>query len=346
MGSTRKFLMIGYFGYESDQLDGQTIKTRSIYELLSQKYTVKYFDTESLKTNKFKILELIYLSVIHKTIFYVADINNLSYFFPFLFIVSNLFNNTINYITVGGWLYDFINEHNKLYTKFLKRINSILVETKYLKKNLEDEGFKNVEVIPNFRILPNNYEIKINRNNSDTLKIVFMARIMYEKGIYLVLDFYNQYLENRDQFKKGIVIDFYGPLINEDKAEFMKRVKALHGINYEGALEPSEIYDTLSKYDFLVLPTFFEAEGFPGTILDAYHSGLPVITTNWKQIPEFVDNGQSGFLIDYDLEQLFNKVKALCNNEDLLLKMKKYAYQKSNAYSDVKALKILEETLS
>jgi glycosyltransferase involved in cell wall biosynthesis len=346
MNSSDKFLVIGYFGYVTNQRDGQTIKTRSIYELLNRKYTVNYFDTEVLKTNKLNILNLIYLSLIHTTIFYVGSDNNLKYYFPFLFVFSRILNNTINYITVGGWLYDFINKNPKFYTKFLKHINSILVQTKYLKGKLDNEGFENVEVIPNFRILPKNYKVKVNKNGTDTLKVVFMARIMKEKGVFLVLDFYKQYLEKKNQFSKKIVIDFYGPLINKDKKEFLKRMKYSKGINYKGVLNPSEIYHNLPEYDFLVLPTFYKGEGFPGTILDAYYSGLPVITTSWKQIPEFVDNGKSGFLIDFELNQLFDKVKTLCNDEGLLLEMKRYSHHKSKGYTEDVAWSILKKYLN
>ena len=33
----KKILVIGYFGYKSNQLDGQTIKTRNVYKLIKLK---------------------------------------------------------------------------------------------------------------------------------------------------------------------------------------------------------------------------------------------------------------------------------------------------------------------
>ena len=71
-------------------------------------------------------------------------------------------------------------------------------------------------------------------------------------------------------------------------------------IEYRGALQPSEIYTNLSKYDVMLLPTHFYTEGLPGSVVDAYISGIPVIVTEWKHSHEFVDNGKSGYIVPFD----------------------------------------------
>ncbi len=40
-----------------------------------------------------------------------------------------------------------------------------------------------------------------------------------------------------------------------------------------------------------------KVRGDPGIIIEAYSCGKPVITTNWKQIPEIVEDGRTGYLI-------------------------------------------------
>ena len=49
----RKILVLGYFGLETGKLDGQTVKTRSVYAMLQQElppsvYKLDFFDTEVL----------------------------------------------------------------------------------------------------------------------------------------------------------------------------------------------------------------------------------------------------------------------------------------------------------
>lgn len=51
----KKVLVLGYFGYLTDQLDGQTVKTRDVYRLAKEQLTdcdVEYFDTQSLQKSK------------------------------------------------------------------------------------------------------------------------------------------------------------------------------------------------------------------------------------------------------------------------------------------------------
>ncbi|MBL4710603.1 MAG: glycosyltransferase, partial [Flavobacteriales bacterium] len=59
-----------------------------------------------------------------------------------------------------------------------------------------------------------------------------------------------------------------------------------------------EILSTMKKYDVLILPTYYEGEGYPGVIIEAYSIGLPVIATQWKSLPEIVEHKKTGFLVE------------------------------------------------
>lgn len=340
-----KVLVIGYFGYKNNQLDGQTIKTRNIYEVLREKYTVSYFDTQSIKYNKLALLDLVKLCLETKNIVFVGGKNNLTYFFPLLFLIGTIKKINIVYAVVGGWLYDYLLKKPAIYTQMLKKIGSILVETQFLQENLSKLGLNNVDIIPNFRITPsytpNNYE-----ESTAVFRIVFMARITKAKGIYLLFDLVKDYLAHPDSYKKPIQIDFFGPIAQEDSNEFHRLINLYSSnVSYKGIIEPSKIYYTLPQYDVLLLPTFYEGEGFPGTIIDAYLSALPVIATNWKQIPEFIREGKTGFLIDYDLFQLIKRIKLLMSDERLLVDMKRNAFEYSSSFSSAKGLEVLSMAL-
>lgn len=342
---SNKVTVIGYFGFETNQLDGQTIKTRNVYQLLRTAYDTEFFDTQSLKNRKLNILPLLWMAFKYKNIFYLGAQNNLRYFFPLLYLISKLRRGKIVYVTVGGWLYDFLKANHPIYTYMVKNLQAVLVETEHLKVNLKSIGVERTEWIPNFRIKP---EVKVNGvgRNDHAFKVVFMARVVKEKGIFLLLDFYKSYLENTAEFNKHITLDFYGPVSDKDAESFYEGVSQLgEGVSYKGVLDPSAIYETLPDYDLLVLPTFYEGEGFPGTILDAYLCGLPVVTTNWKQIPEFVDDGGTGFLIESDVGQLTEKIQKLVNDPVLLNKLKLNAVNKSKEYSPDIALKVLAESM-
>lgn len=339
-------LIVGYFGYKTNQLDGQTIKTRNIYKALSEHQAVDIFDTEEIKGNKNSIIELLKKSYRAKKIVFIGGKNNLTYFFPVLFLLSYLKKQNLIYVVVGGWLYDYLKVKPFIYTSMLKRIRSILVETRYLQNNLASLGLHNVSMIPNFRITPP-YTLPEPSVNEDVLRLVFMARITESKGIYLLFDLIEDYMISSNQYSKSIKLDFYGPIDEKDYNKFNNLIRKYAPIaTYKGILNPDEIYSQLPKYDVLLLPTFYEGEGFPGTIIDAYLCGLPVIATRWKQIPEFIQDYKTGFLIDNTLDDLRSKVKFIMQDDNLLIQLKRNAFQYSKSYSSEQGLKILENSLS
>ena len=54
----------------------------------------------------------------------------------------------------------------------------------------------------------------------------------------------------------------------------------------------------LKDYFCLVFPTYYYGEGFAGTFIDAFFSGVPIITTNWKHNSEIIKEAKNGFLVN------------------------------------------------
>ncbi|WP_104384585.1 glycosyltransferase [Sphingobacterium sp. HMA12] len=338
----KKYLVLGYFGYKNNQIDGQTIKTREVYELLCEKKdskNVSYFDTQILQTSRLAIFNLLYQLVQADTIIYLPGQNNLKSFFPIVSFISEFLKKNIIYCVVGGWLVDFLKE-NKSIAEKLNICSAILVETDYLKTNLATQfNLNNVYLFPNFR--RQSFKPDFDKALSNTFNLVFMARIMEEKGINYIFNFADYILET--DLQNSSRIHFYGQINEKDLKVFLEKVQRYPFVEYKGVVEPSNVYSTLTNYDLLLLPTYYEGEGFPGTIIDAYISGVPVLASRWKQIPEFIDVGQTGFLFDLNNQREFNDIIIeLLKHKDTLVEMKKQAFIKSMNYSADSAWKILE----
>src|SRR5690554_5744840 len=105
----KKVLVLGYFGYETNQLDGQTIKTRSNYSLLKSKEgkhfsEVSYFDTQTFQKNSLNLLRAFRAISKTKVLYYIPARKNLKYLFPIIYIISKLYRVDVHLIAVGGWL--------------------------------------------------------------------------------------------------------------------------------------------------------------------------------------------------------------------------------------------------
>ena len=79
----------------------------------------------------------------------------------------------------------------------------------------------------------------------------------------------------------------------------------------------------------LLFPTYYDGEGFAGTLIDAMAAGVPVIASNWRYNSEIIKDGKIGFIINKNLKNELVKVLSATNrgNEmkiSCLLEAEKY----------------------
>lgn len=345
----KKIFIIGYFGYKSGRLDGQTVKTRNIRDLIEkhadESYIVRYYDTEEFRSNKFSTFNILKGCIWCDETIIIPERNSLTYIFPIVYFLSRLFRFDIIHIAIGSKQADFFRNKKwfrKRYIRMGRGIKAFLTEVSSVGKDLQDEfGFRNTGISRNFRV----HDFIPNINNcNDGLKIVFMSRVTPSKGTAMIFRI-GEFLEG--QYPGGDVsIDIYGPVTDEEES-FFENIEARRFVEYKGELAPEDIYETLSRYDLLLLPTKrYYGEGFPGAILDAYISGIPVLVSEWAYAHEFVEDEVSGFIHNADDTKAFcDTIDLLYNNKELLLERKRSAWEGSKKYSEEEAWKEIEQYL-
>lgn len=331
--------VFGYFGFVTNQLDGQTVKTRSICNLLIQKAdaNITFSDSQSFRYSLKSIIKFFKEISRCDTLIWLPAHNNLKYLFPLIWFWSKICRFDIIYIVIGGWLSSFF-ENLSFHRSKLKKIKGILLENHLAKQELHDKfGFTNLNIIPNFRATNPKPEISV---DSTKLRIVFMARINKMKGLDSIANIAPRLNPN------NTIIDFYGPIHDADKEYFMTELCQRYPfIEYRGVLQPDKIYTTLSEYDVMLFPTHYYTEGFPGSIMDAYRSAVPVIATNWKHANEFIVNEKTGFIVNFDTpeDEMVTAIEMLFHDRERLRKMKDYAYEESLRYTPETAWQILRK---
>ena len=325
------YLVFGYFGYRTNQLDGQTVKTRDLYRLFGENVSsVDYFDTQDFQYNKWSLFVLLKKLISCKTLVYLPAHNNLKYIFPVVYVLSKIFRFKILYFVIGGWLVEYI-KNKPLHRWMLKDIGGIFTETKLMSDSLySDYGFLNVKVFPNFRFISKS---PIEHHISGKLKIVFLARVNKMKGLDTMFSLAN-HVDNT-YGGNAITIDFFGPIHQPDAEYFYEGLKKYHCVKYRGELLPEKINETIERYDVMVLPTHYYTEGLPGSVIDAYMSGIPIIVSRWKHATEFVKDGITGFIIPFESgeEKLIEIINMLFSDSILLHEMKKNACEERIKYT-------------
>lgn len=344
-----KILVSGYFGYETNQLDGQTIKTRNIYKLFDSKkeeynFELRSFDTQTFQKSKLNVWRMFVNIVKCDILIYIAAHNNLKYFFPIIYFLSKVFGFRIHFIVVGGWLADFI-KNKPIHIKQLRKIDGIYPQTLDLSNRLNNEyEFNNVYQLQNFRITENDGSCKLVKDTNDNdIKLVFMARVHPMKGVDTIFKLADRLAEGQ---KNNVSIDLYGPIFDEYKEEFYSLLKEYSNVSYKGILQPDALHTTLSNYDLMLFPTKYFTEGFPGSILDAYISGIPVVATKWQYATEFVEDDVSGIIVQFDnVDKFIDETIRLINNPIKIDILKKRTQNQLVKYSPETAWGILNNNI-
>ena len=158
--------------------------------------------------------------------------------------------------------------------------------------------------------------------------ILFLSNMMEAKGVWVLLEAC-QILKDRGV---SIICHFVGKWSDIDEATFMNRVMKLnleHCIVAYGAKYGSDKDSFFENADVFVFPTFYHNEAFPLVLLEAMQYKLPCIATKVGGIPDIIDDGVTGYLVEVnDVTALANKIEHLIQAPELRLSMATCGYDK------------------
>jgi glycosyltransferase involved in cell wall biosynthesis len=333
------YFIIGNFGYVTDSINGQTVKTRNLYDFFSKRFHTNFYDTELLKFKPFSIFHIFFSINNYSKLIITLNKNGLRYLVPIIYLLAKMLRCNKYFFVIGGWISDFIKKH-PIANYCLKHFDGVFVESKSILANLENIYFSNVSYLFNFKTfnyVNNNIITKTNRKSS--LKIIFLSRVTWDKG----LDIIKNIAKIIDEKKYSILIDIYGPIQLTDQDDILKMIGSFKCLKYNGLVHPDRVYEIMSNYDVLLFPTHYPGEGFPGVLLDAFISGISIIASNWKCNSEIV-TPDVGFLFELDkVENILDYCQMLYYDNDYLNRLKMNAYARREEYSINKVEEILRE---
>lgn len=220
----------------------------------------------------------------------------------------------------------------------LNRLKGLLVETQQVQTALTQMGCPNIYYVPAYRPMP---ELpRPQTNSSTTLHLIFLSHIRREKGPFILLEALRLLAQEPNL---NVTCDFYGPIFDDERTEFLQQLEMTPDATYVGLVEVGAASSIIARYDALVLPTYFVDEGQPGTLVEAMHVGVPIISTNFRAIPELVTHGENGLLIPaQDSTALAEAIKCLALDSPLRERMGAANYRRGQAFrADVVVSQIL-----
>lgn len=336
-----KIGICGHFGDNHVFLDGQTIKTKIIANEIKKNFdkkNVKVVDTFGGARKIIKHLKgVMYLIVNCDHIVILPAQNALKVFAPFIYFLNKRYKKTIHYVVIGGWLPSFV-EGRKTLIKQIKSFDYIYVETETMKKKLSSLGIENVVIMKNCKQLKTVDEKIMQKKYSTPFKLCTFARITPQKGVKDIIKAV-EYI-NKKYNKTVFTLTNYGQVDQDFKKEFDELLKKSPSyITYGGTVDFNKSVEVLQNYFALVFPTRFFTEGIPGTILDAYAAGIPVICSRWESFEDVVDDAVTGYGYEFgNYAELEYILEMIGNNPQMIVDLKKNCIRKSVEYQPDKAI--------
>ena len=344
----KKIGVVGHFGGTEAFFDGQTVKTKNLYNALLEEFgeeNINVVDTYYFRKNPltflFKALKLFFFS---KNVIMLPDSNGVRIFVPLYYLLNLCLNKKLHYVVVGGWLPELLSKH-KVLRFFAKKLDALHVETTSMITDLKAQGFDNVYFLPNFKYITPLKEDELIYNKNAPHNLCIFSRIMKEKGVEDAIDIVKQI--NDEAGKTVFTLDLYGPIDDGYKTRF-EEVKANmpEYVSYKGIVDSEKSVDAIKNYFALIFPTKFYTEGVPGTLIDAMAAGIPVISSLWVNHNDVFVEGVTGWGYEFDNVNEFKQLlKKAAKNPNKFLSMKKTALCQFEKYNPAELISVFIENL-
>lgn len=335
MGKT-KISILGHFGFGRKLLNGQTVKTKVLAQALCDalgEERVCCVDTHGGKKVLMKAPFQVWKAVRGaENVVMLPAHNGLRVYGPLLALARRRFRGCkLHYIVIGGWLPEFLESRSWL-KKCLLGFDGIYVETQTMKRALEKQGFSNIFVMPNCKELPVLLPEELQMEYREPYRVCTFSRVMREKGIEDAVEAVNAV--NTYFGRTVYALDIYGKVDPGQETWFEELRRTFpKWIRYVGQVPFDKSVETLKGYYALLFPTRFYTEGVPGTIIDAYAAGIPVIAAKWESFGDIIREEYTGVGYRFgDQQELEEKLRYACEHLEQWNAMRPMCLEEAEKY--------------
>lgn len=215
--------------------------------------------------------------------------------------------------------------------RFVFKNTKIILLSKLLYSDIQEYvSLKEVFICPN-GISP--CTVTINDKPKNTLvKILFLSNLIISKGVYVLIDALS-ILEGKGLDFSCDLVGGEGDISRALIEEYINTKNLQHKICYRGQKLDHEKDYFFRNSDIFVFPTFYKKETFGLVNIEAMQHSLPVISTAEGGIPDIVEDGVTGFIVEkQNPVALAEKIELLLKDHELRINMGQNGYLKYKRY--------------
>lgn len=217
----------------------------------------------------------------------------------------------------GGFATKYIKFGEKMAAKYA---DEIIVLSKNVQNYFKKEYNRDTIFIPNGVNKPEIIKADIITNKYDLKKddyILFLGRIVPEKGIHYLIDAFNKIKSDKKLVIAGGASD-----TNTYYAELKEKAKNNKNIVFTGFVQGKELAELYSNAYIYCLPS--DLEGMPLSLLEAMSYGNCCVTSDIEECSEVIEDKGVTFKKS-NVKALEKVLQQLCDNEKEVKKYKKEA---------------------
>ena len=215
----------------------------------------------------------------------------------------------------------FIDPDVKALEERMENASAVIAISEYNKKYLQ--SIYNNKKIFVVRACPNLEKLNKIRRDPEQFEILTVGRLVEKKGIKYGI------LAMREVVKEFPEVQYIIVGSGPQSAELKKLAKSLgleNNVRFLGAVDERTLMAEFSKATVFILPCVKakngDMDGIPVSLMEAMYLQIPVVSTNISGIPELIENGKEGLLVEpKNVRQLVNAIKILLEDKDLRIKM-------------------------
>lgn len=157
------------------------------------------------------------------------------------------------------------------------------------------------------------------RLESEEWRVLFMGRVVKEKGIYEAIDTMALLSKNHPRIQLLVAGD--GEELENAKAHVAAR--HLENVQFMGRVRGDARRQTYENAHVFFLPS--HREGLPGAMVEAMAYALPIVTVRVGGIPDIFENGKHGYMLEQlEPEQFASSLELLYQDKIVYERIARY----------------------
>lgn len=157
-----------------------------------------------------------------------------------------------------------------------------------------------------------------NRASGEPLSILFMGVLCEGKGLLTLIEACSLLKKTELSFRVVCAGMYDSKSFRGEMEEMIEKHGLADVISFPGVLRGEDKWNAFRNADVFCFPSHFHAESFGVVLIEAMSFQLPIVTTNWRGIPDVVGGSGGAFVVEpRDPTSVAARLEALLRDREL-----------------------------